>query len=305
MNVKRQSEFKNDNDTARRPTECRQQIFHFSGLPIERGVVLQTDVDEAIDWLRDFFPPFITWTPKQHIAAERVRVKRRSVPLIRSTHSERVQGFLGRDLTQWTYESRRYWSYPSGYTIAEEKKGFSVWINPDDKGEIKELARFVRELAIGSLLRQGAIKLKANALIDSFGKSVLVLGEKGAGKTSLMMRELLNGGEFIANSRVLLISENGLPSAHGLPISVRIGEDLIKSLPRFREWYRFYFSVSKLQLKQFDWKVGFCKVELTPSEVAEISLAPIRTHTPVDEICFITGKGSTSVVLTAKKKRSC
>ena len=95
---------------------------------------------------------------------------------------------------------------------------------------------------------------------------------------------------------------DGLPYVHGLPISVRIGEDLIRSMPRFQDWYRSNERGSEVRVRQFDHKVGFHKVELMPKEVAKVSQAALRPHALVDEVQFVAAAGD-SADISAKEEK--
>lgn len=80
------------------------------------------------------------------------------------------------------------------------------------------LLRVLRALSIGSMMRRGALLLHASALAGE-ERAIIFIGNKGAGKTTLMLHGLRAGFKFVSNDRVLLSKEGnvtGVPMASGL-----------------------------------------------------------------------------------------
>jgi hypothetical protein len=67
----------------------------------------------------------------------------------------------------------------------------------------------------------GWAQVHASAFVVG-GQAVLVIGEKGAGKTSMLLTALAEGADFMSNDRVLLGQRDGAVVVRGLPHSVTV-----------------------------------------------------------------------------------
>jgi hypothetical protein len=86
------------------------------------------------------------------------------------------------------------------------------------------LARAVRSLLTTLACASGSVQVHASAFCIE-GRAVLVLGDKGAGKTSILIGALARGAAFLSNDRVLIAAEHGAVGARGLPHSVTVRAD--------------------------------------------------------------------------------
>lgn len=83
------------------------------------------------------------------------------------------------------------------------------------------LARAVRSLLTTLACSAGWVQVHASAF--SFdGRAVLIVGDKGVGKTSMLLTALTRGACFISNDRVLIKDVGGVMMARGLPHSVTV-----------------------------------------------------------------------------------
>ena len=90
--------------------------------------------------------------------------------------------------------------------------------------------RAFRELASMEYQRQGAIILHTAALSRA-GQAMLAMAPKHGGKTTFLIRELLNGAEFITNDRVTLVRRPDGLWAVGMPTIVSLRQGTLDLFP--------------------------------------------------------------------------
>ena len=98
------------------------------------------------------------------------------------------------------------------------------------------LMRVVREIACARTRGDtGVIELHGAALAIG-GQAVLILGGRGAGKTSLLLHLLRTGsGEFVANDRVFVCDDTGAYTVMGVPTLVRVRPRTLDEFPELGE----------------------------------------------------------------------
>ncbi len=87
---------------------------------------------------------------------------------------------------------------------------------------VHELGRCLRDVATAWMRSRGWQIFHAGA-VRSGGRDWLVVGDAGAGKTSLLIALLAGGARFIANDRVFLRLEGGTVRLRPFPMAVAIG----------------------------------------------------------------------------------
>jgi hypothetical protein len=169
------------------------------------------------------------------------------------------------------------WESPSGERfILEQESGTGFWcrgriisvFTRDDSPEnCRQAARMIREFIAQSAAGRNSLRLHAAAVTNPAGKALLILGTKGAGKTSLML-SLIQGGRagFCANDRLLVDCENHVPEALGLPNSVRLD---LRALVRFPHLNRLP-SRRLVSSREGELKVAFPAQELCAALGVEI-----------------------------------
>ena len=116
------------------------------------------------------------------------------------------------------------------------------------------LIRYLRELQRRQYQNQGG-SIYHSSGVSKDGATCLMMGEKGAGKTTLMLKLCSAGFDFVANDRVALFRDF---SVRGLPLPVRIDP---KSLSSFSDRIDAFRYLEQLRSTQ-----GDGKVELYPEE---------------------------------------
>ena len=87
---------------------------------------------------------------------------------------------------------------------------------------VQHFSRLVRELITGFLRQEGWLTFHAGAVAVD-GKTFLVIGDQGAGKTSLILALLAGGAEYIANERVFVKYKDGKLCTLSSPMAVAVG----------------------------------------------------------------------------------
>jgi hypothetical protein len=169
------------------------------------------------------------------------------------------------------------WELPEGgKVILEKESGAGFWCRgktisvypPDESPEnCRQAARMVREFIAQSAAKENFLRLHAAAVTDHAGRGLLILGTKGAGKTSLMLSLIREGvSRFCANDRLLLSCNNSSPEALGLPNSVRLDLRALKQFPQFEQLP----SRRMVSSREGELKVAFAPQELCRALGAEI-----------------------------------
>lgn len=92
-------------------------------------------------------------------------------------------------------------------------------------------ARLVRQTMTAQLLAGGAVYAHA-AAFSHRGRGVLIIGPKGAGKTTTLVTSLrLLGGDYVTNDRLLLGRESGELLGRAWPAHMRVGVGTLLAIP--------------------------------------------------------------------------
>lgn len=103
----------------------------------------------------------------------------------------------------------------------------------DDEPSRFYLARAVRKLTTLHHERQGAAVLHA-AAFEEGGLATLVVGPKGGGKSTYLIRHLLAGSRFITNDRALIYFHRGRVMIRGLPNVITLHPGTLGLFPQIR-----------------------------------------------------------------------
>jgi energy-coupling factor transporter ATP-binding protein EcfA2 len=90
--------------------------------------------------------------------------------------------------------------------------------------------RILRELALREMQKAGGLFMHAAAVVSRTGRAALILGDKGAGKSTLMWA-LVGLGPllYIANDRCIVRNRGDTLKIYGWPLSIRLGRGLVES----------------------------------------------------------------------------
>lgn len=97
------------------------------------------------------------------------------------------------------------------------------------------LMRVLRELASCHGLSLGEVPIHGAAVAEGEGITLFV-GEKGAGKSSLLVHALMHEGtRYVSNDRVFVRLGSGAPTAHGMPTIVSLQEGVLALSENLRD----------------------------------------------------------------------
>ena len=168
------------------------------------------------------------------------------------------------------------------------KMGNKIFLISDcENREATELSRLVRDIITKNLFDNGWFMLHASTVTNG-RESVAFCGDKGVGKTSIMLEMLKNGWSYVSNDRILLniTSQNAL--AFNWPTTIPIMWPLVdKSVelssmiecsdfptyPQFQFWKTF---ADKERFAKF--KVCFTEKELTDAFKSSVFNSVDLTH---------------------------
>ena len=271
------------------------------------GHSITTTSEQAppLDWIQEYLSPFFQhhWQEKRltpHLEIVPVNLEDLAPDKLSGKDATVVKGFLGRSLYQWLDSNGSHWLDP-GRCWIRRQEDFVVGIDPNVEEAVFEPARLLREIVIQKMLAEGAIKLKGNVVVTRNGRGILILGDKGSGKTIVTINELLAGGAFVGNSRVLVKCNSRMVEGLGLPITIRIGEDTIKAIAGLAQWYSGYPESSQLKIAGYDEQVGIKKIELTPKELAFALSVRIVPSAILEEVWYLTRETGESRFKTLQK----
>lgn len=126
------------------------------------------------------------------------------------------------------------------------------------------------------------IRFHGGSFCSQNGEGVMIMGPKGAGKTSLLIGALINGSSIGANDRTEVYENNGQLFYCGVPTSMRLSPEQIEYLELRNN--------TKLINEQFeDIGVNAGKKEYSTQEIADYIGVDIANNSSLDKIiipCF-------------------
>ncbi len=139
------------------------------------------------------------------------------------------------------------------------------------------LMRVIRELTMNYYMVSQGIFIHGSAFeID--GKAMIIVGNKGAGKTTLMLYNLLNKRtKYLSNDRLFILEESNNYLVKGMPTIASILPSSLEMLPTFKSrLYASFFNVqyTKKEAKELGElpKIGKnSKIGITPAQLSEIT----------------------------------
>jgi hypothetical protein len=258
------------------------------------GQSITTTSEQAppLEWIEEYHSPFFEhhWQENRltpHLEIVSVNSANLSLNKLTGKDTIVVKGFLGRSLYKWHDSDGSHWLDP-GRCWIRRGEDFLIGVDPDAEESVFEPARLLREIAVQKMLAAGAVKLKGNLVVTGNGRGILILGDKGSGKTITTLNELLAGGAFVGNSRVLVKCNSATVEGIGLPITIRVGEDMLKAIDGLARWYSGYPESSQLKIASYDEQVSFRKIELTPKELAAALGVTIVPSVVLDQVWYLT-----------------
>ena len=201
------------------------------------------------------------------------------------------------------------------HSVAVDKGRYAVIGKSKNESAIRCPLRIVREIALRTLENQGGCFTHAAAVSFEDGqKGALIIGDKGAGKSTTMWQFLHYGGaDFITNDRSISVLEDQELTVYGWPMCLALGVGTVQATTNIQELKNKQFSrsqderiwdeaISTEEEAKEKWASG-CKFEITPKEAAEMTGTTIRSSTKVDMVIFPSLKiGSGEIRLIPVKK---
>ncbi|MBJ8030404.1 hypothetical protein [Bacillus cereus group sp. N21] len=158
--------------------------------------------------------------------------------------------------------------------------------------------RVIREVALRKLENQGGCFTHAAAVAFDQGKAgALIIGNSGAGKSSIMWHLLMHGSaDFITNDRSISLLEKNQLHVFGWPMCLRLGMGMVKATTDVNELKKRTYSreqttglweqdVNNDEEAKTNWG-NKDKLEITPVEASEITGAKIRSRTLINVLFF-------------------
>lgn len=134
----------------------------------------------------------------------------------------------------------------------------------------------------GRILREWLLSLSFNNYLKFHGatvvindKAYLILGDKNAGKTTLLCNLIKRGANFCANDRVLVYENKGKLFTYGIPVSIKINRNTVA---KFKE----FSSIENLEFT--DLNENSLKLELSPREFIETMNCEISQFKQIEAI---------------------
>lgn len=148
---------------------------------------------------------------------------------------------------------------------------------------IRTPVRVAREIALREAQNSGAI-VSHSACVVLNGFAYVILGDKGAGKTTTMWSQLINGASYLSNDRTLIhISSNKL-MATSWPLGIRLGRGLVKNQtvlnPETFNFKRNNGANTKKSNMPFKWGERL-KYEISPKEIENLFQRPLVSSAPI------------------------
>lgn len=188
--------------------------LHFDG----RTVLVLVDDTRLRDRLVAYYQPFVRPGERTHarpVGVVRAVLGQASLPEVR------LRSWDGRDKDSFA-------DLPSGRVIRKDRTGVVITINDREWTVTGDLHRNFSQLlnviasAYGvALIEHHAAMIHASAVVRG-GRALAVIGQSGMGKSSLCVRLLEHGFDFLTNDRLLLERAGDTIAAHGLPKLPRV-----------------------------------------------------------------------------------
>lgn len=141
--------------------------------------------------------------------------------------------------------------------------------------------RVVRDLMHHQLLSSGYLMLHA-AVVCRDGVGVAFMGDKGAGKSSWMVRALASGWNLIANDRVYVHADS--MDVVAFPIAALLSWETIEHLPQH---LREAISADTI-LRRDHHTPGYSKVGLAPLELSRAFGVKLASHCRLGKVVILT-----------------
>lgn len=199
-------------------------------ITVELGCVeyrIDSGAEEAIRLLHEFLPAWgsplidrrsftIVCRYDDELLLQFARLLEAATVVSRSLHT-----FNSVPTIEWTIGSRYVYQQLVGEShFIIDDGAAKIAIAPQKCASHWHAMRIVREIYLREMLGDGHTMLHG-AAVDYAGKGLLIVGGKGAGKTTVSSRLMSGGWSFVTNDRVLVGQSQGILAAYPYPLDVR------------------------------------------------------------------------------------
>lgn len=204
----------------------------------DAGLVLSCDDAATATWTREFFGPALQ--PAEGDPGPRVRVES-SADLFAELVGQRPAEAVARPCFAFDQSmlSLPTWEGERGLLAADARRSCMLAIRPSQVdlvgGAMTRRWRFTLVLVIHELvatrLRHRQLEIHA-AGTEAGGRAILMVGPKGAGKTTLSFHLLRSGlVGWLANDRVFAGAEHGSITIRGVPTALKVRPATVAEFP--------------------------------------------------------------------------
>ncbi len=241
--------------------------------------------------------PYLVGVAKRQISVTFVHVEREVIQREKATlhviSNEKVTVFPGNTYSVFEKEGHRILfsdtsSHSYSVTYSERALPESIAVRGDFVNALTPapealLLRIYRDILHHTLLQQGFL-LFHGAAVTKNGRTVLIVGDKGSGKTPWMLKALRSGWSFVANDRVL-IELHQQPRIATFPIAAMLNRLSLTQLPvLLRNAILANRSSRKDHLSGMHAKIG-----VTPTELANAFGVPYVMTGRLDRVLILNG----------------
>ena len=226
---------------------------------------------------------------------------------LRCPPDDAVPAFIRRSRTEFFTVRARQTGGPDRPGLVCESSGSSITFTPgrhhvqlDVPGRRPglELIELVRNTVLGNEENHGVVMLHA-AVVELDGRAVVIVGHKGAGKTSSALELILHhGGRMLSGDKALLLPGGDTVRVAGWPDWPHVGLGTLTRFPRLLDRFGLGPSAEQAWTDGDPWSMRH-KVPLDPATYAEVvDFCTPGTVLPVAAVLYPCLGSDTPEVLT-------
>ncbi len=207
---------------------------HLSNFSIA-GLSLSVETEFPISlWAKQFLAPLDIQSPDQIRRSWTVRVGENTRLLPKLVKFLQHSDLNVQRITKLWYKTVWQVDFNDSFSVCFRPSQGIIWIVDRSKSQLilvlsartqypmLEIATSLRSMIVAHLTEQDWHLFHAGA-VEIAGETHLIIGNGGAGKTSLIIGLMAQGARFIANERILLKLKNGQVECLSFPMEIAVG----------------------------------------------------------------------------------